>query len=76
VLELSCQLVELVIGVQWGLDVHMASMSSGSFNKDDCRPLKIEIHACPSEAHGGFEPSVAEVLLDEAPDFLHTEDGG
>jgi retron-type reverse transcriptase len=28
----------------------MASMSSGSFNKDDCRPLKIEIHAGWSEA--------------------------
>ena len=26
-------------------------MSSGSFNKDDCRPLKIEFHAGWSEAH-------------------------
>ena len=29
----------------------MASMSSGSC-KDDCRPWKIEIHACLSEADG------------------------
>jgi hypothetical protein len=28
----------------------MASMSWGSFNKDDCRPLKMEIHAGWSEA--------------------------
>ena len=30
----------------------MASKSSGSFHKDDCRPLKIEIHAGWSEADG------------------------
>ena len=30
----------------------MASKSLGSCPKDDCRPLKIEIHAGLSEAHG------------------------
>jgi site-specific recombinase XerD len=40
----------------------MASMSLGSFNsfgKNDCRPLKIEIHAGWSEAHGDLNQFVA-----------------
>src|SRR6266851_9552011 len=52
VLTLACSLVELVVGVHRGLDLHCrASKSWGSFHKDDCRPLKIEIHAGWSEAH-------------------------
>ncbi len=52
VLKLACSLVELVVGVHRGLDLHCrASKSWGSFHKDDCRPLKIEIHAGWSEAH-------------------------
>jgi hypothetical protein len=49
VLKLRGELVELVVGV-YGVSIFMfTSKSLDSFNKDDCRLLKIEIHACLSE---------------------------
>jgi hypothetical protein len=55
VLELGRQLVELVVGVQGGVNLHDGPpchrvQSLGSL-KDDCRPWKIEFHARLSEAH-------------------------
>src|SRR6266705_6674502 len=59
--KLAGYLVELMVGVQRGLDRHgRASKSSGSFHKDDCRPFKFEIHAGWSEAH-----------VDRVPDAPH-----
>jgi hypothetical protein len=60
---------ELVVGVQWSLDVHMVSMSSGSC-KEDCRPLKFEFHARLSETHntpGVFPVRSSALILIEAP---------
>ena len=54
-LKLARQLVELVIDVQRGVNLHDGPpchrvQSLGSFT-DDCRPLNIEFHAGLSEAH-------------------------